>query len=55
MNRPSKIDVEDSVPHSGLAAEYAAELSQLQETCSQYVTAFPPCLRRVGKRLIQSC
>jgi hypothetical protein len=55
MNRPSKIDLEDSVPHSGLAAEYAAELSQLQEICSQYVTAFPPCLRQVGKRLIQSC
>ena len=55
MNRPSKIDPEDSVPLPGLAAQYAAELTQLQETCSQYLTAFPTSLRRVGKGLIQSC
>lgn len=41
--------------HSGLMTEYATELAQLQETCSQHLAIFPPRLRRVGESLLQGC
>jgi len=41
------------VVRSGLVAEYAAELSRLQETCAQHLASFHPSLRRIGENLLQ--
>lgn len=48
-----KIDRGYFLARSGLLIEYAAELSQLQETCIQYLAAFPPRLQQVSETLLQ--
>jgi len=53
MEQPYRIDVGYCLRRSGLLTEYAAELSRLEEICTQRLFAFPFCLQKVGKALLQ--
>lgn len=53
MGQHRGIDVGYFWLRSDPLVEYAAELSQLQKTCTQHLATFPPRLRRVGETMLQ--
>jgi hypothetical protein len=53
IQQQCKIDTDHLLSRYDLLAEYAAEMSQLQETCVQHLSTLPPRLQQVGKILLQ--
>ena len=53
MDKDIIMDAGYFLTHSGLLAERADELLQLQQTCIQHLSAFPPCLQRAGELTLQ--